>query len=104
MGSFFLFSGYFISKHGIPSYWIFMHYISLFKYPFEGFLINEFSNSDNCLEYFFGKCMVTGEDVLRDEGYGEESRWRNVAVMVCFVLVYREQEIYGNVASSLRNS
>lgn len=89
MGSFFLFSGYFISKKNIPSYWIFMHYISLFKYPFEGFLINEFSKSDKCLEYFFGKCMVTGEDVLRDEGYGEESRWRNVAVMVGFVLVYR---------------
>lgn len=89
MGSFFLFSGYFISKHGIPGYWIFMHYISLFKYPFEGFLINEFSNSDKCLEYMFGTCMVSGEDVLREEGYGEESRWRNVMVMVCFILLYR---------------
>lgn len=89
MGSFFLFSGYFISKHGIPSYWIFMHYISLFKYPFEGFLINEFSNSDKCLEYMFGSCLVTGEAVLREEGYGEESRWRNVAIMVGFILVYR---------------
>ncbi|KAB1210548.1 ABC transporter G family member 5 [Morella rubra] len=89
MGSFFLFSGYFISKHGIPSYWIFMHYISLFKYPFEGFLINEFSNSGKCLDYMFGTCVVTGEDVLREEGYGEESRWRNVGVMVCFILVYR---------------
>ncbi|XP_062148158.1 ABC transporter G family member 5-like [Alnus glutinosa] len=89
MGSFFLFSGYFISKQGIPSYWIFMHYISLFKYPFEGFLINEFSNSGKCLEYMFGTCEVSGEDVLREEGYGEDSRWRNVVVMVCFILVYR---------------
>ncbi|XWS33140.1 hypothetical protein CRYUN_Cryun22dG0053200 [Craigia yunnanensis] len=89
MGSFFLFSGYFISKHGIPSYWIFMHYISLFKYPFEGFLINEFSKSGKCLEYMFGSCLVTGEAVLREEGYGEESRWRNVVIMVCFILVYR---------------
>ncbi|XP_022774751.1 ABC transporter G family member 5-like [Durio zibethinus] len=89
MGSFFLFSGYFISKHGIPNYWIFMHYISLFKYPFEGFLINEFSNSEKCLEYMFGSCLVSGEAVLREEGYGEESRWRNVVIMVCFILVYR---------------
>ncbi|XP_021273533.1 ABC transporter G family member 5 isoform X2 [Herrania umbratica] len=89
MGSFFLFSGYFISKHGIPKFWIFMHYISLFKYPFEGFLINEFSESDKCLEYMFGSCMVSGEAVLREEGYGEESRWRNVIIMVCFILVYR---------------
>jgi ATP-binding cassette subfamily G (WHITE) protein 2 len=89
MGSFFLFSGYFISKQGIPSYWIFMHYISLFKYPFKGFLINEFSNSGKCLEYMFGTCEVSGEDVLREEGYGEDSRWKNVVVMVCFILVYR---------------
>ncbi|KAJ6991090.1 ABC transporter G family member 5 [Populus alba] len=89
MGSFFLFSGYFISKHGIPNYWIFMHYISLFKYPFEGFLINEFSNSGKCLEYMFGKCMVSAEDLLREEGYGEDGKWRNVVVMVCFILVYR---------------
>ncbi|OMO56140.1 ABC transporter-like protein [Corchorus olitorius] len=89
MGSFFLFSGYFISKNGIPNYWIFMHYISLFKYPFEGFLINEFSKSGKCLEYMFGTCLVTGEAVLREEGFGEESRWRNVVIMVCFILVYR---------------
>uniref|UniRef100_A0A7N0TSY3 ABC transporter domain-containing protein n=1 Tax=Kalanchoe fedtschenkoi TaxID=63787 RepID=A0A7N0TSY3_KALFE len=89
MGSFFLFSGYFISKQEIPSYWIFMHYISLFKYPFEGFLINEFSGSGKCLEYMFGACAVDGEDVLHEEGFGEESRWRNVAVMVGFILIYR---------------
>lgn len=49
IGSFLLFSGYLISKHQIPSYWIFMHYMSPFKYPFEGFLINEFSNSKKVL-------------------------------------------------------
>ncbi|CBI21607.3 unnamed protein product, partial [Vitis vinifera] len=89
MGSFFLFSGYFISKNGMPDYWIFMHYISLFKYPFEGFLINEFSGPGKCLDYMFGTCVVKGEDVLREEGYGEESRWRNVVIMVCFILLYR---------------
>lgn len=89
MGSFFLFSGYFVSKHGIPNYWIFMHYISLFKYPFEGFLINEFSGSNKCLQYMFGKCMVSGEKLIREEGYGEESRWRNVLIMLCFILLYR---------------
>ncbi|KAA0040753.1 ABC transporter G family member 5 [Cucumis melo var. makuwa] len=89
MGSFFLFSGYFISNQEIPKYWIFMHYISVFKYPFEGFLINEFSRSGKCLEMMFGECVVRGEDVLKEEGYGEESRWRNVMVMVGFVLIYR---------------
>ncbi|KAM7268986.1 hypothetical protein ACFE04_024483 [Oxalis oulophora] len=89
MGSFFLFSGYFISKNGIPSYWILMHYVSLFKYPFEGLLINEFSDSDKCWQFVFGKCMVSGEDVLKEEGYKEGDRWRNVVIMVCFILLYR---------------
>ncbi|RZC17620.1 ABC transporter G family member 5-like [Glycine soja] len=90
IGSFLLFSGYFISKHEIPNYWIFMHYISPFKYPFEGFLINEFSNSNNCLEYLFGECVVRGEDVLKEAKLGgETSRWKNVGVMVCFIFVYR---------------
>ncbi|XP_061360558.1 ABC transporter G family member 5-like [Gastrolobium bilobum] len=90
IGSSFLFSGYFISNHEIPNYWIFMHYISIFKYPFEGFMINEFSNSKKCLEYMFGACVMRGEDVLKQQGYGgESSRWKNVGVMVCFIFVYR---------------
>ncbi|XP_047339047.1 ABC transporter G family member 5-like [Impatiens glandulifera] len=95
MGSFFLFSGYFISKHGMPSYWVFMNYLSLFKYPFEGFLINEFlgSSENNCLEKMFGECVLSGEELLREEGYGEENGrsglWRNAFIMFCFILVYR---------------
>ncbi|KAF6170511.1 hypothetical protein GIB67_031919 [Kingdonia uniflora] len=89
MGSFFLFSGYFISKKGMPDYWIFMHYISLFKYPFEGFLINEFSGSKKCLNYMLGECVLRGEDVLKQEEFGDEDRWRNVVIMVCFIMFYR---------------
>ncbi|KAI3739011.1 hypothetical protein L2E82_29355 [Cichorium intybus] len=92
MGSFFLFSGYFVSKQGMPKYWIFMHYISLFKYPFEGLLMNEFSGGaeGKCLEYLFGKCLVSGEDVMREQGgYGDDGKWKNFVIMVCFILVYR---------------
>ncbi|XP_057544325.1 ABC transporter G family member 5 [Amaranthus tricolor] len=89
MGSFFLFSGYFISKKEIPSYWIGMHYVSLFKYPYEGFLINEFSGSSECLESMLGVCVLTGKDVLKEEGLGEQNRWMNVLITVCFILVYR---------------
>ncbi|CAN1356733.1 ABC transporter G family member 5 [Linum perenne] len=90
MGSFFLFSGYFVSRHGIPNYWKFMHYISLFKYPFEGFLINEFADPGKCIGTVLGACTVTGEAVLKEEGYGgEEGRWRNVVIMVGFIVFYR---------------
>ena len=89
MGSFFLFSGYFISKKEIPVYWAPMHYVSLFKYPYEGFLINEFSESKECLESIFGICAVSGKDVLKEQGLGEENRWMNVLITVCFILLYR---------------
>ncbi|OIW17820.1 hypothetical protein TanjilG_02448 [Lupinus angustifolius] len=100
IGSFFLFSGYFISNHEIPNYWVFMHYISLFKYPFEGFLINEFSNSGKCLQYMFGECMLRGEGVLKEEGYGgESSRWKNVGVMVSFIFFYSKSNFKYNYIS-----
>ncbi|TMX03493.1 hypothetical protein EJD97_015913 [Solanum chilense] len=90
MGSCALFSGYFVSKNEIPNYWIVMHYVSLFKYPFEGFLINEFSGSGKCLQYMFGMCLASGDQVLKDEGYGgEESRRKNLIIMVCFIMLYR---------------
>ncbi|EMS55045.1 ABC transporter G family member 5 [Triticum urartu] len=87
MGSFFLFSGYFIRRSAMPAYWVPMHYLSLFKWPFEALLLNEFGGK--CAARAMGVCVATGDEVLRREGIGEECRWRNVAVMVGFVAFYR---------------
>ncbi|KHG25992.1 ABC transporter G family member 8 [Gossypium arboreum] len=43
LGSFFLFSGYFISKDSMPKYWLFMHFFSMYKYALDALLINEYS-------------------------------------------------------------
>eukprot|EP01018_Ginkgo_biloba_P000809 Gb_24085 [translate_table: standard] len=90
MGSFFLFSGYFIAKENIPSYWIFMHYMSLFKYPFEAFLINEYSNlGTKCFENMFGACTLDGNGFLAQQGLHLSGKWTNLAVMGIFIVVYR---------------
>lgn len=92
MGSFFLFSGYFISKDNIPNYWIFMHYLSLFKYPFECFLINEYGGEggNRCLESERGECKLNANEFLRQQGISEESKkWNNLFVMLAFIISYR---------------
>ncbi|KAJ0088651.1 hypothetical protein Patl1_32013 [Pistacia atlantica] len=45
---FLLFSGFFISRNRIPPYWIWFHYISLVKYPYEGVMQNEFDDPTKC--------------------------------------------------------
>ncbi|KMZ63407.1 ABC transporter G family member [Zostera marina] len=95
MGSFFLFSGYFISKDNIPKYWIFMHYLSLFKYPFEAFLANEYGGRGGgrkavCAEWGEeGDCVLDGITFLRQQGVGESKLWTNVCVMIGFIVGYR---------------
>ncbi|KAI3943534.1 hypothetical protein MKW92_032456 [Papaver armeniacum] len=48
LGFFFLFSGVFINRDRIPWYWIWLHYLSLLKYPFEGVMQNEFDDQLKC--------------------------------------------------------
>ncbi|XP_072996122.1 ABC transporter G family member 5-like [Typha latifolia] len=45
---FLLFSGFFINRDRIPDYWIWFHYLSLVKYPYEAVLQNEFSDPTKC--------------------------------------------------------
>ncbi|XVE50118.1 hypothetical protein DITRI_Ditri01bG0136100 [Diplodiscus trichospermus] len=92
MGSFFLFSGYFIAKDKIPNYWIFMHYLSLFKYPFECFMINEYGGKQGqkrCLEIENGECSLYGSWFLKQQDLKDSQKWSNLAVMLGFIIGYR---------------
>ncbi|KAK2647650.1 hypothetical protein Ddye_015139 [Dipteronia dyeriana] len=46
---FLLFSGFFISHDQIPPYWIWFHFMSLVKYPYQGVLLSEFSDPMRCM-------------------------------------------------------
>ncbi|XP_073144512.1 ABC transporter G family member 6-like [Henckelia pumila] len=54
---FLLFSGFFINRDRIPPYWIWFHYLSLVKYPYEGVLQNEFGDDKV-------KCFVRGIQIF----------------------------------------
>lgn len=45
---FVLFSGFFITRDRIPSYWLWFHYASLVKYPYQGVMQNEFQDPTKC--------------------------------------------------------
>ncbi|KAL6907660.1 hypothetical protein ACP4OV_002699 [Aristida adscensionis] len=53
---FLLFSGFFITRDRIPRYWIWFHYLSLVKYPYEAVMQNEFSDA--------GRCFVRGTQMF----------------------------------------
>ncbi|RLM93815.1 ABC transporter G family member 10 [Panicum miliaceum] len=97
IGCFFLFSGYFVASKNIPRYWVFMHYASLFKYPFEALVVNEYGGARGARECLAsaggggagGLCVLDGAGLLRQQGMREGMRWSNLGVMLGFVVGYR---------------
>ncbi|KAL9669777.1 hypothetical protein QQ045_007326 [Rhodiola kirilowii] len=99
LAGFFLFSGYFISKDSLPKFWLFMHYLSMYKYALDAMLINEYSCLvTRCLIWYDGdgdsssrsrSCMVTGKDVMVKKGLQENMRWTNVYILLGFFVLYR---------------
>ncbi|CAK9155087.1 unnamed protein product [Ilex paraguariensis] len=59
---FLLFCGFFINRNRIPPYWIWFHYISLVKYPYEAVLQNEFEEPT--------KCFVRGVQIFDNTPFG----------------------------------
>ncbi|WCJ36744.1 ABC transporter G family member 8 [Euphorbia peplus] len=94
LGAFFLFSGYFISSESMPKYWLFMHFLSMYKYALDALLINEYSCLLTECFLWYGEttkeyCMITGGDVLEKRGLNQSSRWINVYVLIGFFIFYR---------------
>lgn len=54
---FLLLSGFFIDRNRIPTYWIWLHYLSLIKYPYEAVLLNEFDRTSSA-------CYKTADQIL----------------------------------------
>ncbi|XWS55740.1 hypothetical protein CRYUN_Cryun09bG0026500 [Craigia yunnanensis] len=58
-----LFSGFFISRTRLPGYWLWFHYLSVVKYPYEAVLLNEFRDPT--------KCFTRGAQIFDDTPLGE---------------------------------
>ncbi|KAM0941286.1 putative ABC transporter, AAA+ ATPase domain, ABC-2 type transporter [Dioscorea sansibarensis] len=70
---FLLFCGFFINRNRIPSYWIWFHYLSLVKYPYEAVMQSEFHDSV--------KCFVKGIQIFDGSPLGGLSDGMKVKVL-----------------------
>lgn len=92
LAGFFLFSGYFLSKESMPAYWLFMHYLSPYKYGLDALLANEYGcEAGRCFEWAEegAACEVAGRNVLERRGLKEGQRWANLEVLLGFFVFYR---------------
>jgi ABC-type multidrug transport system permease subunit len=46
--SFLIFCGFYRNRNRIPDYWLWYHYFSLIKYPYQGVTQNEFGDNSTC--------------------------------------------------------
>ncbi|XP_021289417.1 ABC transporter G family member 20-like [Herrania umbratica] len=58
-----LFSGFFVSRNRLPGYWLWFHYLSIVKYPYEAVLLNEFRDPT--------KCFTRGVQIFDDTPLGK---------------------------------
>ncbi|KAI3914789.1 hypothetical protein MKW98_002025 [Papaver atlanticum] len=97
IGIFLLFSGFFISRDQIPTYWIWFHYVSVIKYPYQAMLLNEFDNPNLCLvddgggvtDNLSKSCLLTGLDIVRKQGITDLSKWSCLWITLALGVSYR---------------
>jgi len=82
----FLFSGFFIKTNDIPDYWIWLHYLSLFKYAFDSLIINDLHGvtvEEN------GVTILDNEAVLKMFDKNGINYARGVGILWLFIIAFR---------------
>jgi ABC-type multidrug transport system permease subunit len=78
----FLLSGFFITKNNIPDWWSWLHYLSIFKYAYESFVIN-------VLLHKIETPTSTNEEIMMRFSMDNISKWRGIGVLLGYVVFYR---------------
>lgn len=77
----FLFSGFFIVRRDIPLYWIYFHYLSLFKYAYDDLMTNALQTVDNV--------VYTNDQLLRIYGVEQATLGHGMAILWGFIIFFR---------------
>lgn len=87
---FFLTCGYFLKRSDIPKYWIWLHFMSTLKYPYEALLLNQFSANSCYLTLPNEECGLHGREILHDLSINEpNSKWYDLGILLGWGVVYR---------------
>lgn len=76
------FSGYFLSRDDIPDYWIFLHYLSLFKYGVDSEIVNGFLG-------YAETDSKTNKQILKEYGVEDVNKWTGLGVLLAFIVFFR---------------
>jgi len=91
---FFLFAGFFINADSIPDWWIWVYWISFFRYTYPGMMNNEFRDS----VFFCGNtsipldvCNTTGTEILEEYAIPTDADWvwQCILILLAWLLFYR---------------
>ncbi|KAI3879708.1 hypothetical protein MKX03_014198 [Papaver bracteatum] len=93
VGLFLLYSGFYMNRDRIPLYWIWFHYISPMKYPFQALVLNEFNKPNLCVVKLGAEpsksCVVTGLDIITKLDATDLSKWSCLWITLAFGVIYR---------------
>ncbi|XP_026411855.1 ABC transporter G family member 20-like [Papaver somniferum] len=93
VGLFLLYSGFYMNRDRIPSYWIWFHYMSPMKYPFQALVLNEFDKPNLCVAKVGAEpamsCVMTGLDIIRKLDAIDLSKWSCLWITLAFGVIYR---------------
>lgn len=78
----FLFSGFFVMRDEIPDFWIWLHYLSLFKYGYDSMAVNAF-------KHYVTSDTQTNEEILQLYSIDGVDRGTGVGVLWLFTIVFR---------------
>jgi ABC-type multidrug transport system ATPase subunit/ABC-type multidrug transport system permease subunit len=78
----FLFSGYFIKRSSIPHYWLWMHYLSLFKYGYDSEMINSIKDHGHTID-------MTNTQLLKYYSVDGMNVGMGVGILWAWIVFYR---------------
>lgn len=88
-----LFGGFYINVNNIPVYFIWVYYISFFRYGFEALASNELTGlTFTCAEHqkIGGQCPIpNGEAMLARLGMESVNIWENVGILIAIFVALR---------------